>query len=665
MQKLKRIKTTLFLPLLFLMVLAFGMLPANQLQVKATTYYCTVKEVTVKIQDLAGNPVSGGNFNFSGIVHDPGNQAGISIAGGNVAYVSDRTVGYTNTNGTVTLKVTIWYSSPNGAVYPQYTGEVSAYSYDTSGILDEFVLPSDSITFTAKDSPTIKLVRKNVGLTVNLKDSSGNEVTGATVTINGQSAQGSGNTFTGLQEGKKYTITVQGDGYNYSTEYTVAKNGQKSRSTDLNVGARTFTLTADVLLGGKTYTGATIYVGGSNQLYWNGSTYSASLPASIYTLTSSSGSGVSITPDNELKSVSLASGDQHITYTATLNTPTIQSYNASAISSLSLNYGGSAYLTPGSTVTGASYTWTSSDSDIFSVSGNAFMGIVTANKVGTANLTLTCSYGTASKSVSIPVTVTKAATASPDAPTPSAADTDITTETFTLPSDLKNATGLTITASLPNGSSKEQSYTLNGQTSVNFSTGSTLQGQVTYNFVYTSDIYDYNTAAASQGKAYYVTKPLSVALYKGDQALTSSASSYTVTYGDTVNIRGTAGTAASNTFTLTSSDSAVIESPGSYTLGTALNAKKAGTVTLTLTRVKDSTAYWAEASASMAITVEPKSLNILEAVFTGSRDYDGTQYITATAVLPGVGNETVTITANLLLSSADADTYNTASIASA
>lgn len=661
-----------FFALILTAVLIVGMIDSTGLEVKAADMY-TFRLINSKGEVVRGNIDVKGNWGtWHGTITLSSGIASDKFIAGSTYEFTAAIPGYTSR----------WFSTKVTSDQSTYDFKIFKEADCIIKVIDQFGNPISGATVNA-DGQT-----KTTGSdgTAQFQVNEIRYVT-ATATYGSASASGNSNGALGF-DGQTITLTLNRKA---DVKTTVTMGGQAV--TDAKV-------TATGPKGTESSTGSEN--GEYNMSLVVGDSYDfagAFNPYSYYA------AGYTVNSTN----ASVADGTgQTVALTAALNPVQVVRSTAtgeSGISSMDLAYSDTAGLCIKTHIKGASYRW-STNSDVISLSSASGEKIdVTAQKPGTAKITVTTTFGTESKSTEITVNVSKKASESPAAPTPGTEETDRTSETFTLPDSLTGAGKLTIIAT--GDCIKDGSYettftdlTAGGSLDMDLSGAladgySVLTGPVTYSFVYTSDNYDYTSTPSEVSKTYYKTVPLEVSLTAGGTAdptdliygdsrtvtvvaktgsfAEGSSFSYDVSaaegvFADLSDYQVPAGTAAGTDAQVSSE---VIINQASPVEGSGRKE-----VVIQVTRAKDETNYWAQATAQIPVTVYPKEINPLtEAVFANAdtnRVYNEERTIDAVGTINAqssgsesnsdgkltlADNGKVQIEATLALPLSDADTY--------
>lgn len=332
---------------------------------------------------------------------------------------------------------------------------------------------------------------------------------------------------------------------------------------------------------------------------------------------------------------------------------------------------------------GGTYTWASDNLSVFTVTGEDSK-TVTGVSAGTANLKVTVNSCGASKTTTIPVTVSKGQT---EYPTPTEFKTenvnDIKAETFKLPSNLKGADKVVVTAKNANEEViKEQTFTdlSNGEIALDFGDNA-LIGPITYTFNYSSEkYYDYINTPQTLSRTYYVTKPFAVTLVTEGENVDENP----LVYGDNRKISlnldaSEGGYLKDSKFKFDVSDTnETIDMIPEYTVTDVSNSTIASDVKILaasldesekiiVIRERDDINYWAEESIEVPIKVNKKVIDPLKAtysqasdeaaIYDGKKDYKAIGALDLSELVPG-DTLKAQLSTTLVLPSADADTYN-------
>ena len=502
------------LSIVLALTLCLSLLPMLAPDAAAASYTASEKIITIRIQDHAEKPVSGeGEFRVSGPIYYNGKTANYN--GHTITHALMDNVVWDFSSGSydaADLKLSAIYIPSDSNVKFDYT-------YTFSGFGNKYGTPTSGSFKSNLSEVVLTVDRYDIGLQVNLKNDAGNTVnSGVTVTMNGRSDSTAPYTFDNLREGSTYKVAVSGNGYEYSTNYTVQRTGVTSRTLDMNIGTAKFPMYVQVNLGGQPVSGATVKYGdtilpetGTKGLY------SEKVPDGKQNL-EISGAGLT---DLNVYGVEVTSAGYPADspYNATVSIYPIAIHNLPTDNKLAI--GTSHKLEVGSSydknkISGATYSWTSSNPTVATVSDN---GVVTPLTTGEVTITATCTYGTASRSTSQTLTVEQG-TGPMISGTLSENTVNVRTETITLPGNVLGAKKLTVTAvsTDANGTPVNKSLVVENPVAGSRHTmdfGQILRGPVTYTFVYESDVYAFSTDKATVTKTYLQT--LSVGSLAHDQ----------------------------------------------------------------------------------------------------------------------------------------------------
>jgi len=453
-----------------------------------------------EVKDNAGNYIKDGKVKIYGpIVEDNGSE-------------------------TVTVEGREWYDLwvstnfyyPDGEILTvrgarsesDYVGFEYQYSFED---FTTYVAPKNGTYRSDSGSQTLSFTvdRCDVELLVSLRNANGDPVTsGVTVTVDGTSDIASPYEFFGLTEGKKYTISVSGNGYSATMDYTVERDAQKRRSTEVNIGKQAFDVYVKPMLGGQTIEdlGYMQISSGSVSLVPVGgigsSLYHAKLPAGSNTF--SVGGAFKVTENATVNITGSNSESSPIILELGLNQP--------EFSASSRMFYGTSQTIDTDTLLGLNYSLASSDPSVIATSDSSFGGgSLRAVGVGDATVTLTVSFGNASNSWSKMISVRKASANMPSG-TIVSGDTDADKIQLQLPEGtaMEGVKGLTLNVSGKdiNGNNLTFSRTYSDVTSgqvidISFDEDKMPFGPVTIEQVFTSDIYEYNQASQSITKNFY------------------------------------------------------------------------------------------------------------------------------------------------------------------
>ncbi|HET9634718.1 MAG TPA: Ig-like domain-containing protein [Gemmatimonadaceae bacterium] len=314
----------------------------------------------------------------------------------------------------LTDRAIAWYSSTTTVASVDDAGNISAVapgqtvlSAVVDGVSGQAAMavtpppPTPIATMTVSLAPSDVTVGGTAQATAILKDSSGNTLTGRTITWTTSDGTVATVDATGRVKGikgGKAMINAASEGKSSASQLTVdsapavavASVAVSPASASVQVGSTTQLSATTSDASGNTLTGRAIT--------WSSSNGAIATVSSNGLVTGASAGSVQITATSEGQT-----GSSTITVTATTPVP-VATVTVSP-SSTSLNVGANAQLSAttrdasGNTLTGRVITWSSSNSNVASVNANT--GLVTAVAAGSAQVTATSEGKTGSASVTV------------------------------------------------------------------------------------------------------------------------------------------------------------------------------------------------------------------------------------------------------------------------